>query len=365
MSTPDGTGVSLSVFPPNPSDTASETDEHRGLRRHSTSSGSPTLHYRHPHHGGTIHKPNEHHKRKQVHHLREPGFRKDFHQKLYKTPKETIEAVIGAAEHKASLTLDKTIILGIMAGMYVGLGGIFALSVSQNLPTTDPGFQKLVLGILFSFALVLIIFMGGELFTGNTMYMTLGVLSKKITFSQMGLNLVVVYFTNWAGCCLTAYFFAYLTELFSAEPYHTNLMNLAAHKLELSPGVAFLRAIPANWMVCVGCFLNLAAEDVGSKIIGMVYAVTCFAAIGFEHCIANMFYVDLALMYGLPFSFGDFIKHNLILVTLGNIVGGAFFVALINWYFYCTGTTEAPTKEEQKLKMKEHREKKLIRWTWK
>jgi len=251
-----------------------------------------------------------------------------------------------------------------MAGIYVGFGGMFALSVSQNLPTTDPGFQKLILGILFSFALVLIIFLGGELFTGNTMYLTVGLLAGKVTPKQLLLNLSVVYFTNWLGCCLAAYFFGYLTELYTAEPYHTNVLALAEHKLQLAPGVVFLRAIPANWMVCVGVFLNLAAEDVGSKILGMVLAVTCFASIGFEHCIANMFYVDLALMYGLDNSFGNFVAHNLILVTLGNILGGAFFVGAINWYIYCTGMTEAETKIEQKLRVKEQTNLKLIRFTW-
>lgn len=125
--------------------------------------------------------------------------------------------------------------------------------------------------------------MGGELFTGNTMYLTVGLLSGKVKAKQVALNLVVVYFSNWAGCVFTAYFFGYpfyifpqldtslippryLTELYAAEPLHTNLLNLAGHKLEMAPYVTFLRAIPANWLVCVAIFFNQTAEDVGGKV---------------------------------------------------------------------------------------------------
>jgi len=117
-------------------------------------------------------------------------------------------------------------------------------------------------------------------------------------------------------------------------------------------------------MVCVGIFLNLSAEDLGGKVIGMVYAVTCFAAIGFEHAIANMFYVDLGLMLGLDHSFGGFLIHNLILVTIGNMIGGSFFVGAASYYFYCTGIPLGETKIEQQQLMKNMAETKLIRWTW-
>jgi len=142
-----------------------------------------------------------------------------------------VEAVIGAAEHKVALTLDKLVVLGFYAGMHVGFGGMFALSVSQNLPNVDPGLQHLILGLLFSFALVLIVFMGGELFTGNCMYLSVGYLSGKVTPKQVGLNLVVTYFTNWAGCVFVAYFFAYLTDMYALEPYHANILALTAKKI--------------------------------------------------------------------------------------------------------------------------------------
>jgi len=193
--------------------------------------------------------------------------------------------------------------------------------------------KKLILGLLFPVALVLILFCGGELFTGNCMYMTAGLLHKKVSIRKALLNLCLSYIFNFLGCGFGAYFFGYVTELFKDEPWLTGVRLITEHKLEYDFHVAFLRAIPANFFVCCAIFIAITSEDVLGKIMSCLLIVSIFAASGFEHCIANMYFIPQGLMYGADKTFGTFIYANLIPVTLGNMIGGCIF-AIMLWYLY-------------------------------
>eukprot|EP01114_Cavostelium_apophysatum_P022683 TRINITY_DN828_c0_g1_i1.p1 TRINITY_DN828_c0_g1~~TRINITY_DN828_c0_g1_i1.p1 ORF type:complete len:388 (-),score=41.54 TRINITY_DN828_c0_g1_i1:48-1157(-) len=296
------------------------------------------------------------------HFHRQKGERKPYHQKLWKTPKETFVAITQAASKKAAIPIDKLAILGFLSGVYISFGGLFAGSVYLAIPSLDPGLQKLLLGMTFPIALFIIIFLGGELFTGNVMYATAGWLAGTISIKKCCVICITAYISNWLGTAFGAYFFGYLTDLYVHEPWLSGIQKIAVTKTSMGFGVVFLRGVAANWLVNIAIFVVIAAEDISGKTIGLWYPICAFATAGFEHCIANMFFVQLGLMYGAPgTNFGKFIYKNLIPSTLGNILGAAFFVGALSYYVYGWRVTQDVLTEDQlndtkkeKARQKEH-----------
>eukprot|EP00128_Syssomonas_multiformis_P001055 Colp12_sorted_trinity150504_noHs@24681 len=268
---------------------------------------------------------------------RQSGQRKDFHYKIFKTPKEVVQALVGASIKKSKVPYDKLFFLGVFAGFFVGLGGIFGVAASAFPPEFNaayPPIPKLILGFTFPIALVLIIVIGGELYTGNTMYMVFGVLSRKIRFKSLLINWVFAWTANFVGCLLVAYFLGYLTDIFATDPWLTFVQNIAHKKVSKGFGITFLRAIGANWYVCLAVFIVIAAEDVVGKFVATLMIIAAFVAAGFEHVIANMFFIPLGMMYGADVTVADFIVKNLIPVTLGNTFGGAILCGATLWFLY-------------------------------
>lgn len=241
-------------------------------------------------------------------------------------------------QKKAAMSWHKMLFLGTLAGLFIVFGGAFALTVAGGISVDTrkayPMLPKLLVGLTFPVCLFLIIIFGGELFTGNTMVLVIALLERRITVKRLLLNWSLIFISNAVGCVLGAYLFCYLTELFGHEPFLSYVVGIAEAKSSLGWGVAFLRAIPANALVCLGVFMGLSARDVTGKIIGMGFPVTMFATVGFEHCIANMFFIPLGMMYGANVTVGRFISHNLIPVTLGNIVGGSLLVGCSEYYLF-------------------------------
>jgi len=219
----------------------------------------------------------------------------------------------------------------------VSYGALWAFTVAGGIPNIRAnaiGLQKLLFGLCFPCGLVFIIIFGGELFTGNVMYMTVAYLGKGITFKDLLKNLIIVYITNFIGCVTGAYFFGYLTDLYTAPYYVDYAQSFAVNKLNLDFGTAFIRAVPANMIVCLAIFLSVASEDIASKIIGCWVPIAAFGTIGFEHCVANMFLVTFSILQGANESYWKFLYANLIPVTLGNIVGGGIILGGAAYYVY-------------------------------
>jgi formate/nitrite transporter len=242
------------------------------------------------------------------------------------------DAVLHNAIKKLHNPIDKTAFLGFMAGVWVGFGGLAALSVAGGIPVDVrarwPVLPKLGLGFFFPFALHLIILYGGELFTGNTMILSVGLFNRAVRPPKAFLNLFTVYAFNFAGCLFAAYFFGYLTELFEAEPYLSYVREIAYSKTRAHPWHnLFLRAIPANTLVCMAVMLGFSARDGAGKILAMHFPVLLFVVCGFEHSVANMLFVSVGLMYGADSSIG-WMFFNQSAVVLGNAIGGALFMAL-------------------------------------
>lgn len=234
-------------------------------------------------------------------------------------------ASLGAA--KAELSIGKTTILSLLAGVYISLGGLAMLSVggaTPGLASTNPGLQKLVLGLFgLPTGLLLVLLCGAELFTGNTCYLTAAWWEKRASFGQIFKNWSISFTGNLIGSLFVIKLLA-LTGLTVAGPA---AMKIAAVKTGLTFTEAFTRGILANWMVCLAVWQANAADSLPGKVLAAILPISAFVAMGFEHSVANMFLIPFGIACGAEFSFTHFLTSNLIPVTLGNIVGGALCCA--------------------------------------
>lgn len=217
----------------------------------------------------------------------------------------------------------------VMAGAYVGLGIILIFSVAA---TIDPAWQKLVMGVSFGIALTLVVFAGAELFTGHTMYMVLGWLHRQTTFRDLLRIWTASWVFNFIGAILLAVLFALGGggELFGAGAPLLN--KIAAYKMNSSIAELLARGALCNWLVCLALWMSARTTSDSAKAIVIFWCLFAFIASGYEHSVANMTLLSIALLGSHPetVSLAGF-AHNLIWVTLGNIVGGSIFMAAAYW----------------------------------
>ena len=257
-------------------------------------------------------------------------------------------AGIGAAKAKRSTVL--LILLGILAGALIALG-----SAATN--TAVYGIQevwtaRMICGLLFPFGLGMVVIMGAELFTGNCL-IAISVLDRRCTVGQMTRSLVIVYLANLVGSLLVSVGCAWFGQLnYSGGALAVYTMKVAAGKCALPFQNAVVLGFLCNLLVCLGVLMALAAKDVPGKIMGAFLPVAYFVLCGFEHCVANMYYIPAGLMAkavpayaqlaaesGLDLSaltVSSFVLKNLVPVTIGNILGGVFLGWLM-WFCHLRG----------------------------
>jgi formate/nitrite transporter len=255
----------------------------------------------------------------------------------FKTPQETVRAVVSIGCAKSTLRLDKLLVLGFLAGAYIAFGGLLAELIAGGMPTVkaaNPGLFKLVFGAVFPVGLMLVVIAGSELFTGNTALMMPSTLIGATRWTALVRNWVWSFVGNFAGSVFVAYFLAYLTQLLAADPWLSCAKSIAEAKVSLGFWTLFLRAVGCNWLVCLAVWLAISAEDVAGKILGIWWPIMAFVALGFEHSVANMYFVPAGIFLGANVTWVQFLKVNLLPVTLGNILGGAMFVGAVYTYLY-------------------------------
>jgi formate/nitrite transporter len=195
---------------------------------------------------------------------------------------------------------------------------------------------------MFPVGLMMIVVTGAELFTGNCMYLVASCLAGLSTWRQLVKSWVLSYIFNFIGCLAMAYFGTYLAGMLDADPWHTYILKLGWNKsTQHGWGEILLRGIAANWLVCLALFMGIASDTFEGKVFGLWWPVFTFVAIGYEHSIANMYFISTSLMYtstassaSYHFTIGDFIARNLIPSTLGNIIGGGFFTGAVYHFVY-------------------------------
>jgi len=242
-----------------------------------------------------------------------------------------------SGQEKAAMPITKFIVMALLGGAYIAFGGLLTVIVAGGMPeigATNPGLVKLMAGALFPVGLILVVVAGGDLFTSDCAGMTLCVVQRKNKWTALVRIWTLSYVFNFFGALFVAYVMTYKAGLIVAEPWTTYLHHLAETKLSHDFLTTFIKGIGANWLVCLAVWLGYAGKDVAGKALGLWLPVMLFVTLGYEHSIANMFFIPAAIFTGAPITWFDFVIINLIPATLGNIVGGALFVGMAYWYVY-------------------------------
>lgn len=261
-------------------------------------------------------------------------------------PAETLDALMKAAELKASMPLKRIIIFGFFAGVYIAFAGAGANMASFNLlanPETF-GLGKILSGTIFTVGLMLVVLGGAELFTGNTT-MIAAVAEKRITASSMLKNWIIVYICNFIGGVLIAFMVYYSGGLNAGNGLLGAMtVKIASGKVNLEFGQALVSGIMCNWLVCMAVWLSTGAQTTIGKIFSIFFPIWLFVTAGFEHSVANMFFIPAGIfasgnelfvsLSGVSqdvlsnLNWSGMLINNLFPVTIGNIIGGSVCVAI-------------------------------------
>lgn len=271
-----------------------------------------------------------------------------------KQPAEIAETATATGVQKTTQSWDKVLVSSFLAGAYIAFGGLVAITVSSGLdPETWGTLPTLFTGAAFSLGLVLVIVAGSDLATGNMMLVPLSAMRGKIGLSDITLNLTLVLLGNLVGSLFVAFFLATQTGVIggpgeadgtSAAMTYERLADIATGKaLDNSAWETFLRAVGCNWLVCLAVWMSLAASSVSGKILAIFFPIMAFVAMGFDHVVANMFFLPAAIFAGVPdLGWGD-AAMNWVLAGTGNLVGAVVFVSTSYWYLFLK---DQPTDED-------------------
>lgn len=276
--------------------------------------------------------------------------------KNFLSPQEITAELLSSGEAKAARSALQLLLLGFLAGAYIG----FAAHLATVVGTGDFGWiglKKFFVGAVFSVGLMLVIIPGSELWTGNTM-MTTALLERKITLAGMLRNWFWVYLGNLIGSVFLAWMIVSQTGLMDGV-FGATALKIATAKVTTEVAGSthniayFFRAVGCNWLVCLAVLQAMAAKEISGKVLGIFFPIMAFVAAGFEHAIANMYFIpagifakqltgavsaaaiDPALLTQL--NWAGMWHSNLIAVTLGNFIGGGIFVGTIYWWIYLRG----------------------------
>jgi nitrite transporter NirC len=238
---------------------------------------------------------------------------------------EDVQKISNAAKAKGALVegdLRKYFLRAIMAGFFIDVAMIFSNVVGNVFSAAAPEWGKFLSALVFSIAVILIVMVGGELFTGNNLVMAFGAYDKSVTWKQAGKVWLVSYIGNFIGCLIFALIFVGAGASGTADYY----AGFIGNKLSIPIGQMFFRAVLCNFFVCLGVLCGIKLKSEAAKILMITLCISGFVVSGFEHCIANMgnFVTAYLLVDGL--SLGAMLR-SMVVVTLGNMVGGAILLA--------------------------------------
>lgn len=203
-----------------------------------------------------------------------------------------------------------------------------------ELTAGNPALQRLLSGVAFPIGLILVVVLGAELFTGNNAVLIPSTAQRRHSPCLTLANWTLVYLGNLIGALAFTYFMVYLCGLTTADPWHSAAIKVAEAKVSMPWLTVFLKGIGANWCVCLAVWLALSGKTLFEKALGCWLPVMAFVALGYEHCIANMFFIPLGMMEGADVTIIQSITTNFIPSTLGNIVGGALLVGATHTYLH-------------------------------
>jgi formate/nitrite transporter len=263
----------------------------------------------------------------------------------FKDPKAIAQAGVEKGQQKARLSWDKALVAGFLAGAYIAFGGLLAVTVTAGMdPEFWGGLTTFFSGAVFSLGLILVVVAGSELLTGNMALVPLAAMRGRASLADMAHNWAFVLAGNLLGALFVAYFLADQTGVVSVDPSLEKLGSIAHKKgVEETEWEIFLRALGCNWLVCLAVWMAFAAEDVAGKILAIFFPIMAFVAMGFDHVVANMFFLPAAIFMGVPdITWWDAV-HNWIFAFAGNLVGATIFVAGAYYYLYARPEEQSPS----------------------
>jgi formate/nitrite transporter len=270
----------------------------------------------------------------------------------YLTPQEILEYAEETGVKKAGMPFGRTMLLSFLAGVFIALASVGSNIISHNI--TDIGVAKYLAGLIFPTGLILVVVAGAELFTGNNL-ISIAALSKRVKWSTYAYNLVIV----WAGNLVGSVFIALLIYLSGQLDYSAGFLGaytikVASVKANLTFLQAFSSGILCNLLVCLAVWMSYGAKDLAGKSLVIFFPIWLFIASGYEHSVANMYYLSAGLFAKTSARFSEAatgsysvtpeslenlnilssLGANLLPVTLGNLAGGAIFVGAWYWWAY-------------------------------
>ena len=264
-------------------------------------------------------------------------------------PAEVAALVQTRGVAKANADVVPAFVLGVLAGAFIGLGAVFATLVGTD-SSLGFGVTRWLAGIAFSLGLILVVIAGAELFTGNNL-MAMAVASGQVTVARLLRTWMIVYIGNFVGA-LSIVAMVMLAGWWTLDDkaVGSTALAIAAQKTALPFGTIFFRGILANALVCLAVWLATSGRSLTDKVVAIVPPVAAFVANGFEHSVANMYFIPMGLALkgsqGLAtpagitsLTVGGFAR-NLAAATLGNVVGGAILVGIVYWFVYLRPTDE-------------------------
>ena len=271
---------------------------------------------------------------------------------LFNSPAEVISANMCGGEKKVSLPLGKMILLGIMAGAFIALGAATSSTAAHGI--SNVGLARFVAGAIFPVGLMLITFIGGELFTGNCLT-AMGAFDKRFSWKMVVRDLCIIWLSNLVGALIIVFLTYFSGNLdYSGGLLGAYSIKVALGKATITPVKGITSGILCNILVCAAILMGTAAKDIGGKVWAIFFPIMAFVVGGFEHCVANMFYIPMGMVaaqnadyakvamdsYGITseqlksLSVAGFFA-NQIPVTIGNILGGMIFVGLPCYLVHC------------------------------
>jgi len=263
------------------------------------------------------------------------------------TPKEIADKIEKAGISKSGNDPIRILALSILAGAFIALGAVFFTVVTYDSSQIAAGVMRLLGGLVFCLGLILVVVAGAELFTGNNL-IVMAYVDGQVSLGQLMKNWFIVYIGNFIGALGILLLISLSNHWLIGEgAVGAKVIVIANAKVNLSWMEAFSRGILCNILVCMAIWLCFAGRSVVDKVVAIIFPITAFVAMGFEHSVANMYFIpaglaaiqqpELVAIAGVDLTeltMSGFFLNNLLPVTLGNIIGGSVFVALFYWFIY-------------------------------
>jgi len=245
---------------------------------------------------------------------------------------QVVSLIEEMAAQKRAKGWRATLIMGILAGVFIAMGGLLSMLVSRGFPTKFlhdyPAISSMLAGITFPLSIILVVIFGAELFTGNNAHLMTAALRGRNSWGFTFIHWVATWFLNLLGALFFVYFLVYLTGMLDGTYLARAARDMAYHKVEQPFWTIFLKGVGANWLVCLAVWLSFYTDSLAAKLMLLWWPIMAFVVMGFEHSVANMYYLPLGILAGANISAQQAFLSNLLPATLGNVVGGAIFVGL-------------------------------------